>query len=330
MKKAKHIVIMVPSMTSILDVAGPLEVFSKTIDYAKTNFASEPIPYITHVVSIEANTIVQTSSGLPLICEGNLNSINYPVDTMIIAGKGGAEPNSSVLSPIVDWLKTNIDNVRRVASICTGAFVLAEAGLLKGKRATSHWRSCDILAKNYPDIRVEKDPIFIKDGKIYTSAGISTGMDLALALVEEDLGREVAVNIARVLVLYLKRPGNQSQFSNILMHQQVDYQPVKDIQSWVMEHLDEEITVDSMAERALMSSRNFARVFLKETGITPAKYVEKMRLETARRRLEETHLTLEEISSECGIGSADSLRRLFIRHLKTTPSDYRNSFASAL
>lgn len=176
---------------------------------------------------------------------------------------------------------------------------------------------------------MDKDPIYVKDGNIYTSAGISTGMDLSLALVEEDFGRDVAVNVARVLVLYLKRPGNQSQFSNVLMHQTVDHEPIQNIQNWIIDHLDEELSVETLAERALMSPRNFARVFLRETGITPAKYIEKVRLETARRRLEESRLTIDEISSECGIGSADGLRRLFLRHLKTTPSDYRKSFASA-
>jgi len=154
-------------------------------------------------------------------------------------------------------------------------------------------------------------------------------MDLSLALVEEDYGRDIALAVARQLVLFLKRPGNQSQFSIMLTHQKVDYEPIRDIQDWVIEHLDEDLTVEILAGRASMSPRNFARVFLRESGITPAKYIEKLRLETARRRLEETKLTLDEISNECGVGNADALRRLFLRHMKTTPSDYRRSFATA-
>ncbi|HEX3007120.1 MAG TPA: helix-turn-helix domain-containing protein, partial [Bacteroidales bacterium] len=164
----------------------------------------------------------------------------------------------------------------------------------------------------------------------HLSAGISTGMDLALAMVEEDYGRDAALFIARQLVLYLKRPGNQSQFSAALLHQKVDHQPIAEVMNWVIEHLDEPLSVEILAEKAAMSPRNFARVFLRETGTTPAKYIEKLRLETARRRLEETQLTLEEISQECGIGNADTLRRLFLRQMKTTPSDYRRSFSTSL
>ncbi|MFT3740291.1 MAG: GlxA family transcriptional regulator [Breznakibacter sp.] len=330
MEKTKHIVIIVPPMTSILDVAGPLEVFAKTIDYIKEYISPTKGSYTMHVLSIDGSSVVNTTSGLPVVCEGGIGSINYDVDTVLLAGKGASEPDDAALLPLINWLKDNTDKVRRIGSICAGTFVLAEAGLLNGRRATSHWRVCDKLAKRYPKIQVERDPIYVKDGHIYTSAGISTGMDLSLALVEEDFGRDVAVMVARILVLYLKRPGNQSQFSHVLMHQTVDHEPIQSIQDWIVDHLDEELTVELLAEKASMSPRNFARVFLRETGITPAKYIEKVRLETARRRLEETRLTIDEISNECGTGNADGLRRLFLRHLKTTPSDYRKSFASAI
>jgi transcriptional regulator GlxA family with amidase domain len=328
MEKTKHIVIIAPPMTSILDVAGPLEVFSKTVDYIRDNIPSSKHSYTTHVVSVDVDTIVNTSSGLPILCEGSIGSINYEVDTVLVAGKGSLE-NMELLY-LANWLNDNFKRFRRVASICAGAFVLAEAGLLNGRRATSHWMVCDKMAKLYPEINVEKDPIFIKDGNIYTSAGISTGMDLALALVEEDFGRDIAIMVARMLVLYLKRPGNQSQFSNILMHQTVNYEPVRNIQDWIIDHLDQELTVEILAEKASMSPRNFARVFMRETGITPAKYVEKVRLETARRRLEETRLSIDEISTECGFGNADGFRRSFLRNLRTTPTDYRKNFTTAL
>lgn len=328
MEKTKHIVIIAPPMTSILDVAGPLEVFAKTIDYIQNYIPVIKESYTTHILSVDSSTIVNTSSGLPIVCEGGIESINYEVDTVLVAGKGSSE--NKVLQNVLDWLKANAPNIRRIGSVCAGAFILAEAGLLDGRRATSHWQVCEKLARLYPAIKVEKDPIYVKDGNIYTSAGISTGIDLSLAMVEEDFGRDVAVMVARVLVLYLKRPGNQSQFSNILMHQTVDYEPIQVVQDWVVDHLAEELTIEILAEKASMSPRNFARVFLRETGITPAKYIEKVRLEAARRRLEETRLTIDEISNECGIGNADGLRRLFLRHMRTTPSDYRKSFTTAL
>ncbi|RXK86031.1 GlxA family transcriptional regulator [Filimonas effusa] len=324
----KHIVIIVPPMTSILDVAGPLEVFTRTAAYISSDMPSIKQSYAAHVLSVDGASIVTTSSGLPIVCEGGLSSINYPVDTVLIAGRGSYTIEIPV--KLLEWLKKRANKIRRIGSICAGAFILAEAGLLNGRRATTHWQVYDKMAKLYPQVKVERDPIYVKDGNIYTSAGISTGIDLSLALVEEDFGRDVAVAIARLLVLYLKRPGNQSQFSNILMHQAVDYKPIQEIQEWIMMHLDKDLGVEALAGQAAMSPRNFARVFLKETGVTPAKYVEKVRLETARQQLEETHLTMDDIASDCGLGSADNLRRLFLRHLKITPSEYRRSFASAL
>lgn len=327
MSKAKHIVILVPSNVSILDVAGPLDVFTKAKDYIRENYRAIKESYITHVLSFDSSIQITTSAGMPIVCEGGIETIRYDVDTVLVAGNATI---TSVPQHLLDWLNEMVDQVRRMGSICAGAFVLAKAGILNGRRATTHWMVCDRLARLYPEVCVESDPIFVKDGNVYTSAGISTGMDLALAMVEEDFGRDIAVGVARRLVLYLKRPGNQSQFSNILNYQSVDYEPIKAIQDWIVDHLDDELTVEMLADKAMMSPRNFARVFLRETGITPAKYIEKLRLETARRRLEETRLTLDEISNECGVGNADGLRRLFLRHLKTTPSDYRKSFSTAL
>lgn len=328
MDETKHVVILSPPMTAILDVAGPLEVFSKTNEYLKDIHPLKKPAYAIHVLSSDSAAVINTSSGLPIICEGGIESISYEIDTLLIAGKGSSE--KMVPQNILMWLRDQCNTIRRTGSICGGAFILAEAGILNGKRATTHWQVCEKMAKLYPEIKVEKDPIYVKDGNVYTSAGISAGMDMSLAMVEEDFGRDVAVMVARVLVLFLKRPGNQSQFSNILRYQTVDYEPVQFVQEWIADHMDKNLTVDILADKVSMSPRNFARVFLRETGLTPAKYVEIVRLETARRRLEETHLSIEEIASECGIGSGDTLRRLFLRHLKTTPGDYRRSFTSAL
>jgi len=319
---------MAPPGTSILDVAGPLDVFIKAADYIRASTKGDK-SYTVHVVSTENIKIVNTSACLPIVTEGNINSIDYEIDTLLVTGIPGA-PENMVNKATLRWLKDHWQHIRRVGSVCTGAFILAEAGILNGRKATSHWMVCDKLARLYPNISVDKDPIFVKDGHVYTSAGITTGMDLALAMVEEDYGRDIALMVARRLVLYLKRPGNQSQFSIALTHQKADHQPIREVQDWMIEHLNDNLTVEMLAEKASMSPRNFARVFLRETGITPAKYIEKLRLETARRRLEETQLTLDEISDECGLGMADNMRRLFLRHLKTTPSDYRRSFRTAL
>ncbi len=329
MKNLKHVVLVAPPGTSMLDIAGPAEVFAKTNDILEESYSEVNERYRIHVISTDGNTVVNTSTGIPIVAEGDLSSVIYKPDTILVSGIPGS-PVNMVPDEVLEWLRESTGSVRRVGSICAGAIVLAEAGVLNGKRATTHWMVCEKLSKYYPQVKVDGDPIFIKDGNIYTSAGISAGMDLSLALVEEDFGRDIALAAARRLVLYLKRPGSQSQFSTVLSHQKSDYKPVSYVQEWILEHLEGDLSVEILADKAAMSPRNFARVFLRETGITPAKYIEKLRLETARRRLEETRLTIDEISSECGVGNGDSLRRLFLRHLKTTPGEYRRNFRSAL
>ena len=324
----KHIVIFAPQQTSMLDVAGPAEVFAKANDQLKKNRKTSSNVYQIHVVSLDDNLQINTSTGLPIITEGSYETISHPIDTILVAGYPNIPEVRNNRSPVI-WIKKNWQEMHRIGSVCAGAFMLAEAGILNGKRATTHWQLCEKMAYDYPEIEVDPDPIFVKDGSIYTSAGISAGMDLALAMVEEDFGRNLALQVARTLVLYLKRPGNQSQFSVALLHQKVDYQPIQQLIDWIPEHLNDKLNVEALAEQVSMSPRNFARVFYRETGITPAKYLEKLRVETARRRLEESNLTLEEISGECGLGSADTLRRIFLRHFKTTPNDYRRSFKSA-
>lgn len=325
----KHVVILVPSETSILDVTGPLEVLSKTNDCLKTVPANEPY-YHTHLISMDNSTIVQTTSGMPVICEGGLSAVFFPVDTLIIAGRGIY--NQSIPQNILDWLIALSRNSpdTRIASVCAGAFILAKTGLLDGRSATTHWMLCDQLAQSFPKIKVEKDPIFIKDGRYYTSAGISTGIDLTLGLVEEDLGKDLAMQVARMLVLYVKRPGSQSQFSNILMTQASDSQPIQQIIHFIQEHIEQDLSVERLADRMSMSSRNFSRIFTKETGVSPAKYVEKVRVESARRRLEESSASLDQIASECGLVNANGLRRLFVRHLNTSPGIYRRNFGLPL
>ena len=186
-----------------------------------------------------------------------------------------------------------------------------------------------MLKAMYQDIQVENNPIFIKDGNIYTSAGISSGMDLALALLEEDYGRSFALEVARQMVLYLKRPGSQSQYSSVLTHQNTDYKPIQQVCDWINEHLHESITVESLSELVSMSPRNFARVFVRETTITPAKYIDKLRIETACRYLVDTSMSLKEIAAQCGLGSPDTMRKVFLKHIKISPLEYRRNFKTA-
>lgn len=201
--------------------------------------------------------------------------------------------------------------------------------MLAGKKATAHWQLCKALANTYPEVEVQEAPIFVKDGHVYTSAGITASMDLALALIEEDLGRKYALYIARWMVLFLKRPGNQSQYSTVLSSQDSDYEPIKKSAEWILLHLKDDLSVEKIAEQALMSPRNYARVFLRELHITPAKYIEKLRIETACRYLVETQLSIDEIATQCGLRTPENLRHVFLKVLDTTPSLYRKSFRSA-
>ncbi|MBA2505102.1 MAG: helix-turn-helix domain-containing protein, partial [Thermoleophilaceae bacterium] len=208
----------------------------------------------------------------------------------------------------------------------TGAFVLAEAGLLEGRRATTHWASCVHLARSYPGVTVESDPIFVRDGNVYTSAGVTAGIDLALALVEEDHGSQVALDIARALVLFLKRPGGQAQFSGAIAGQAAAREPLRELQEWVPDHLDADLSVPALAARALMSPRNFARSFAREVGETPAAYIAKLRLERAPVLLETTRTPVEEVARSCGFGTVETMRRAFGRRVGVSPADYRTRF----
>ena len=218
---------------------------------------------------------------------------------------------------------------RRVVSVCGGAFLLAEAGLLDGKKATTHWRGAETLAKRFPKIDVRPDSIFVKDGNVYTSAGVTAGIDLALALVEEDLGQAMALDCARNLVVFMRRPGGQSQFSATLESQHSERNVINDIVAWAVDNLAKDLSVDALADRANMSLRNFSRVFREETGQTPAAYMQNLRIDKTRRLLEETDDSIEEISNQCGFRSADAMRRSFQRVVKVAPTDYRQRFRAS-
>jgi len=305
-----------------LDLTGPLEVFAMANWQHQLDHPGAPPPYTTQVLARQAG-VVTASSGLSVVAPRSYASCRDKLDTLIIAGGdvGDAVGDRHLLS----WIRGAAPRVRRLASVCSGAFILAQAGLLDGRRATTHWSATAVLA-GYPKITVEPDAIFVRDGHIYTSAGVTAGIDLALALVEEDLGHTTALAVARRLVVFLKRPGGQSQFSGHLAAQTQLTGLLKGLPEWLVDHLDADLTIEQLAARAAMSPRNFARVFTREMGVTPAKFVERARLDAARRLLEESTLGLDEIATRCGFTSGEQMRRTFHRHLKIIPHDYRKRF----
>ena len=304
----------------VLDVTGPWEVFALANRAGDTRAPR----YAVSVVAPSAGAIA-TSGGLALVAQRTLAQATGPVDTLIVAGGEGTRPHRRD-GRLVRWITRAARRARRVASVCTGAFLLAEAGLLDGRRATTHWAMCDALARRFPAVRVERDPIFVRDGHVFTSAGITAGIDLALQLVEEDCGRDVALTVARWLVMFLRRPGGQSQFSAQLSAQLAERDGLRDVQGWIAEHPEAELTVPALARRAHMSPRNFARAFRRETGVTPAAYVEAQRVEAARRLLETTAGNVAEVAAACGFGRPETMHRAFRRVLGVAPAQYRRHF----
>jgi transcriptional regulator GlxA family with amidase domain len=303
-----------------LDVTGPLEVFAQAIESARKRGLSEP--YRIELIADEPGP-VRMASGLKLVADRAWVDV-AGADTLIIAG-GDVAPVAS--NPRVhEWLRGIAPNVRRLASVCSGAFILAEAGLLDGRRATTHWLAARLFRRLYPQIELDPDAIFVRDGSICTSAGVTAGIDMALSLVEEDLGREIALDVARRLVVFLKRPGGQSQFSSHLAAQSVAASVLGGLPEWIVEHCGEDLSVEHLAERAAMSPRNFARVFRREVGCTPGKFVERARVDAARRLLEHCAENLESIATRCGFGSGEQMRRTFQRHVGVVPLDYRRRF----
>jgi transcriptional regulator GlxA family with amidase domain len=324
----RRIALLAYPHVDLLDVAGPSEVFGATRRALSAVGGSGEAGYTVELLSNSRELAIETDSAVGLLAHRSYLGHRGPIDTLLVAGGLGAQQAAKDRA-LLRWLKRMAPRVRRIGSVCTGAFVLAAAGLLDGRRATTHWNWCQRLALAYPKIDVDADPIFVRDGHVYTSAGVTAGMDLALALVEEDFGRAATLWIARNLVLFARRPGGQSQFSVLLDLQAADREPLRDLQAWIAEHLDQDLSVERMAERVHMSSRNFARVFHRQIGWTPARFVERLRVEAARRRLEESSAGLVQVARECGFGSPDSLRRSFLRVLRVAPADYRHRFHRA-
>lgn len=266
--------------------------------------------------------------GLTVLSEPLANFADTEIDTLIVPG-GLDMPAALANRELVDWISIHARRARRVCSVCNGTFLLAEAGLLNGRRAVTHWQAIDALRASYPSVRLQPDAIFVQDGEIWSSAGVSAGIDLALALVEQDCGRDIAMSVSRQLVVYMKRPGGQSQFSELLGMQPGEGGAFSELHDWLSENLDDAtLSVDALARRVSMSARNFARVYKTKTGRTPAKAIELFRLETARRLLEDTDERIESIARRTGFGDEDRMRNTFQRHLNVSPRDYRARFGS--
>jgi transcriptional regulator GlxA family with amidase domain len=324
----KKIVIVAMTGNMLLDFAGPSDVFTNANKCLQD--AGSANGYEVLVVAPTPDRKVIADTGIEIHCPYCAMDITTAIDTLIIGGNDSREVSIPAFADFYDWLSTiNAANTRRIASICGGAFVLAKAGLLDGKKATTHWDLSEKLKKNYPSVHVNANHFFTSDGNIYTSAGVSSGIDLSLAMVEEDFGRDIAIGVARKLVFYLGRPGFQAQFSSLLPVYESENIAQK-IRHWLSEHLHESLEVSRIADHVNMSPRNFTRVFHKKTGMPPAKFIEKLRVEAARKYLEDTDIPLGRVAEQCGLGNLVSMRRTFLRHLSTTPSDYRRAFRTAL
>jgi transcriptional regulator GlxA family with amidase domain len=318
-----QIAILVYPGVQSLDFTGPLEVFAGAQRLIEQSGRRER-GYEIKLLSVDGRSL-ETSSGLTVTPHASLAAAPEPIDTLIVAG-GYGRKQAAADSTLLDWIARTSATARRTASVCTGAFLLAAAGVLDGRRATTHWASAGELAARYPAVDVDPEPIFLRDGPVWTSAGVTAGMDLALALVEEDLDRDAALQIARHLVLFLRRPGNQSQFSATLSAQEPTREPLREVQRHVVEHPEADLSVEALARCACMSPRNFARAFAAETGTTPARYVERVRIEAARRRLEDIAEPIAAVASACGFGTAETMRRTFLRKLGVGPAEYRRRF----
>jgi transcriptional regulator GlxA family with amidase domain len=317
----KVVMLTVPPAQGV-DVIGPLEalgIASRTLEESSGRRG-----YETELVTSSSDLALTTSSGVKILAHKHYAQVRGKIDTLLISGGSGTRgPRDPEL---LAWLRKTAKQAHRVCSICTGAYLLADAGLLEGKRATTHWRFVESFARKHPGVTWDPNPIFVKDDNIYTSAGISAGMDLTLALIEEDYGSALALEVARYMVIYLRRPGSQAQFSVALSAQAAERKSLQDLQVWIAENLAKDLSVEVLAAKAAMSARNFARVFARELGKTPARYVEHVRVEAARTQLASTDDGVDQIASRCGFSSAELLRRCFLRHFKVAPSQYRKHF----
>ena len=315
--KRRVVVLAVPPVDEF-DLVCPVQVFSAA------NRLCGQLVYSVEIVTNGKDLKVQGEAGLlSFLAASHYTRLSKNFDSLLLVC--GVATRNARDAGLFAWLRQNAATARRVGSVCVGSFLLAEAGLLDGKRATSHWRFAQELARRYPKVKVECEPVWVKDENIYTSAGISAGIDLALAWVEEDCGASIAQEVARELVLFLRRPGGQQQLSVSLSAQASEMKTIQELQVWIAENLRKELSVQILADRVAMSVRNFERVFTREVGRTPSRYILQARVEAARDRLERTDGGLKHIAAACGFGSADVMRRSFLRVVGITPKEYRES-----
>jgi transcriptional regulator GlxA family with amidase domain len=318
---ALRVVVVVVPPVEELDLVGPIQVFS-----AANRLARKPM-YNVEIATNGKDLTVEGEGGLlSFLAQKHFESLNGSCDSvLLVCGVGTRNARDRSL---FRWLRKTAPKVRRLGSVCAGALLLAEAGLLNGRRATSHWRFSEELARRYPRVQVVSEPVWVKDGNIYTSAGISAGIDLALGWVEEDCGNAVATDIAREFVLFLRRPGGQPQLSVSLAAQGNEMRSIQELLVWIADNLDRELSLAILADRVAMSTRNFERVFRREVGVSPAQYVRKIRVEAAQRLIERGGKGLEQIALTCGFSNADSMRRVLKKVLSTTPRALRRAQAS--
>jgi transcriptional regulator GlxA family with amidase domain len=311
---SKRVVFVVADHVQALDLFGAYEVFSYASDLEANAYTLETVGRSTRPLD--------SSSGAKILPDQEYSSFHGDPDTLVVTGGQGID-SALKDGELLDWLAEVAGRARRVASLSTGAFLLARAGVLNGHPATTHWRSSAELAHRHPEMVVESDSVFVKSGKVYSSAGFAASMDLALALVEEDLGREITLAVARGLVLFSIRSAGQAQLSRMLSAQLAEREPLRELQGWISDNLSSDLTVRALAKRVAMSQRNFARAFRREIGVTPGGYVEAARLEAARAALEQTEEQLKAIAQRSGFRSVENMRRAFQRHLGMSPSEYR-------
>ena len=313
----RTVVIFAPPDVHAFEIASAMDVFNEANAQAAATLYS-----LTFVA--ERRDIIRCASGLRIVPDSSIDDPLPRADTVIVAGSHGIPGPPS--EAVIEWLRQCSRSARRYGAACTGAFLIGAAGLINGRHVTTHWRYAEELRQRYSAANVDPDRIFVRDGKLFTSAGVSACIDLVLALIEEDHGRQLAVAVARHMVMYLKRPGGQSQFSVPLAAQAQAQSPIARIQAWILDHPADEMSLSTLANRAAMSPRNFSRVFRSETGLSPAVYVEHVRMDKARRLLELTSLTLDQIAKQSGLGTAASARRVFLRRLGISLGQYRDRF----
>ncbi|HSB74611.1 MAG TPA: GlxA family transcriptional regulator, partial [Terriglobales bacterium] len=326
-KAAKTIGVIGYDGVQALDIAGPVDAFSIAASHLAAQGGNGAAAYEVRVLGVSRRAFT-AESGMAIRPHGSLKDAP-PLDTVIVPGGRGLRLQAATRARVAAWLQEHASRIRRVVSVCTGIYALAPTGLLDGRRVTTHWRFAADIARKFPRLRVEPNALFVQDGAFYTSAGITAGIDLALALIEEDHGREVALGVARDLVVYLKRPGGQEQFSEPLQFQTQARDRFSDLAPWINAHLHRNLTVPALAERACLSPRQFTRRFKQAFGVTPGEFVENLRLDEARRRLSASSVAIEGVADSVGFASADSFRRAFERRFGVAPSIYRRSFSQA-